>query len=162
YQPVRRLGQGGGGEVWEVKDRIGGASLALKVLAQDAGEHEWTALVREATALSGLEGLGVPHVVAFGSLPDSKRRYMVRELVEGQSLEDVLDEEEGADWLEPLAQAAEQLTVLHRSGLLHGDIKPANVIVGSNGRGTLVDLGLAAPWREGGTFARGLTPKYAA
>src|SRR5690349_10362559 len=124
YQPVRRLGQGGGGEVWEVTDQIRGESLALKVLAHDAGEHEWTALVREATALSGLEGLGVPHVVAFGSLPD-KRRYMVRAMVEGQSLEDVLDDEDGPDWLEPLAQAAEQLTVLHRSGIFHGDIKPA-------------------------------------
>jgi serine/threonine-protein kinase PknK len=46
--------------------------------------------------------------------------------------------------------------------LLHGDVKPANVIVGEGGKATLVDLGFAAPWREGGTAARGLTPKYAA
>ena len=63
--------------------------LALKVLASDAGEAEVDALVREAMALCGLEGLGVPRVVAFGALPDG-RRYMVRELVEGESLEDVL------------------------------------------------------------------------
>ena len=162
YEPVRRLGSGGGGEVWAVRDRVNERVLALKVLAEDAGESEVMALVREAISLSGLEGLGVPHVVAFGALPESGRRYMVRELVEGQSLEDVMDTERGVDWLEPLAQAAEQLTVLHRAGLLHGDIKPANVIVGEHGKGTLVDLGLAAPWREGGTLARGLTPKYAA
>ncbi len=161
YQPVRRLGQGGGGEVWEVKDKVKERALALKVLATNAGENEVMALVREASALSGLEGLGVPHVVAFGSLPDG-RRFLVREMVEGTSLEDVLDDENGPDWLEPLAQASEQLTVLHRSGLLHGDVKPANVIVGALGKGTLVDLGLAAPWREGGTLARGLTPRYAA
>jgi serine/threonine-protein kinase PknK len=161
YEPIRRLGQGGGGEVWAVRDRVTGDVLALKVLAAGAGEHEVKALVREAIALSGLEGLGLPRVVAFGSLEDG-RRYMLRDLVVGQSLEDVLDDDDGPPWLEPLARASEQLTVLHRAGLLHGDIKPANVIVGEGGAGTLVDLGLAAPWREGGTLAQGLTPKFAA
>src|SRR5271168_4203248 len=91
YEPLRRLGQGGGGEVWAVRDRVHGKVLALKVLAADAGEGEGMALVREAMALSGLEGLGVPRVVAFGALRDG-RRYLVRELVLGQSLDDVLHE----------------------------------------------------------------------
>ena len=161
YEPIRRLGQGGGGEVWAVRDKINGRVLALKVLAKDAGDAEVMALVREAMALSGLEGLGVPQVVAFGTLSDH-RRFMVRELVEGDSLEDVLEDDDGPSWIAPLASACAQLTVVHRAGLLHGDIKPANIIVGAGGEGTLVDLGLAAPWREGGTLAQGLTPKYAA
>ncbi|HEY8074855.1 MAG TPA: protein kinase, partial [Labilithrix sp.] len=161
YAPLARLGKGGGGEVWAVTDKVTGAELAFKVLAEDAGESEVLALVREAVTLSGLEGLGVPRVLAFGALPGSKRRYLVRELVAGRSLEEVLDRGKG-EWLRPLARAADQLTVLHRAGLLHGDIKPANVIVGDDGMGTLVDLGLATPWREGGARARGLTPKYAA
>src|SRR5689334_8264644 len=166
YESLQRLGQGGGGEVWAVRDRVSGQTYALKVLAKDAGELELAALVREAVTLSGLEGLGVPRVLAFGSLAGG-RRYMVRELVEGRSLDEMFDLSRlgGADsreWLEPLAHAADQLTALHRAGLLHGDVKPANVIVGPSRRGTLVDLGLAAPWREGGTLARGLTPKYAA
>lgn len=161
YEPVARLGKGGGGEVWAVRDRVTGRELALKVLAEDAGEGEVMALVREAVTLSGLEGLGVPRVVAFGRLPASMRRFLVRELVDGRSLEDVITND-GGPWLPPLASAADQLTVLHRAGLLHGDIKPANVIVGKDGTGTLVDLGLATPWREGGARAKGLTPKYAA
>jgi transcriptional regulator with GAF, ATPase, and Fis domain len=166
YEAVARLGKGGGGEVWAVRDRVTAAVLALKVLAEDAGEAEVMALVREAVTLSGLEGLGVPRVVAFGSLPGiggklTTRRFLVRELVDGKSLEDVMESGEG-EWLRPVACAADQLTVLHRAGLFHGDIKPANVIVGDDGTGTLVDLGLATPWREGGSRAKGLTPKYAA
>jgi serine/threonine-protein kinase PknK len=166
YEPQRRLGAGGGGEVWAVRDRVSGRVLALKVLSRDAGEAEIDALVQEAVALSGLEGLGVPRVIAFGALKDG-RRYMVRELVDGRSLEEVLHAEGEAaasseGWVASIASACDQLTVVHRSGLLHGDVKPANIIVGADGRGTLVDLGLAAPWREGGAVARGLTPKYAA
>lgn len=160
YEPVQRLGAGGGGEVWSVRDRVSGRELALKVLSSDAGPAEIDALVREAVALSGLEGLGVPRVMAFGALPDG-RRYMVREMVVGRSLDEALQHEDGP-WLEPIATACDQLTVVHRAGLLHGDLKPANIIVGQGGRGTLVDLGLAAPWREGGSRAQGLTPKYAA
>ena len=163
YEPVSRLGRGGGGEVWAVRDRHTGGSFALKVLAEGASEREMAALVREAVALSGLEGLGVPRVIGFGRLPGSGRPYMVRELVEGRSLEQLV--QQGGDsqrMLEALALAADQLTVLHRAGLLHGDVKPANIIVQPGGEATLVDLGLAAPWREGGAPAEGLTPKYAA
>jgi transcriptional regulator with GAF, ATPase, and Fis domain len=161
YEPTHRLGAGGGGEVWRVRDRVNGQAMAFKVLAPGAGEAEVEALVREAIALSGLEGLGVPRVVAFGTLRDG-RRYMVRELVEGRSLEEILRDGEGGDWLEAIATACDQLTVIHRAGLLHGDVKPANIIVAPDGRGTLVDLGLSQPWREGGVVAQGITPKYAA
>ncbi len=160
YAPLFQLGRGGGGEVWAVEDRLTGDKLALKLLAEDASPGEVDALIREATALSGLEGLGVPRIFAFGAV-GGQRRYLVRELVPGTSLEGVLRRKEGP-WLAPLLCAADQLTVLHRTGLLHGDVKPANVIVGEDGTGTLVDLGLAMPWREGGVLPSGLTPKYAA
>src|SRR5258708_7874412 len=108
YEALHRLGQGGGGEVWAVRDLVTGQTCALKVLAKDAGELELVALVREAVALSGLEGLGVPRVLAFGALED-KRRYMVRELVEGRSLEEIFDEaamgSDAREWLPAPAPA---------------------------------------------------------
>jgi serine/threonine-protein kinase PknK len=163
YEPIRRLGRGGGGEVWAVRDRSSGRAYAFKLLAEEASEREMAALVREAVALSGLEGLGLPRVVRFGRLLGSGRPYLVREIVEGESLEVLLARgTEARAALEILARAADQLTVLHRAGLLHGDVKPANIIVEPEGSVVFVDLGLAAPWREGGAFAEGLTPRYAA
>ena len=162
YEPLAQLGKGGGGEVWAVRDRHSGRKYALKVLAEEASEREMSALVREAVALSGLEGLGVPRVVRFGRLPRSGRAFLVRELVEGQSLEEVMDEGASLRALNALARAADQLTVLHRAGLFHGDVKPANIVVELGGRATFVDLGLAAPFRDGGSQAEGLTPRYAA
>lgn len=163
YEPLACLGQGGGGQVWAVRDRLNGDRYALKVLFDGATENEMAALVREAVALSGLEGLGVPRVVRFGRLPRDGRPFMVRELVDGESLETLMQQADRfEDVLHAIARAADQLTVLHRAGLLHGDVKPANVIVQDRHRATVVDLGLAAPWREGGTRPQGLTPRYAA
>src|SRR4051812_6447365 len=90
YEPISTLGKGGGGEVWSVRDRITERVVALKALGEDADEREMLALVREAVALSGLEGLGVPRVLRFGRMPKSKRSYLVRELVEGDSLAELM------------------------------------------------------------------------
>lgn len=163
FEPLERLGKGGGGEVWSARDRVSGQVVALKLLRDSADAPEMLALVREATVLSGVEGLGVPRVVHFGRLPRSGRAYMVRELVQGKSLADLL--ETGGEpqlCLSAVAQAADLITRLHRALLLHGDIKPANIIVGDDGKATLVDLGLAAHWQEGGAKPEGLTPRYAA
>lgn len=153
--------------MWSAKDRLTGAVVALKILSEEASEVELLALVREAVALSGLEGLGVPRVLRFGRfLPSGdrsiRRAYMARELVEGESLSDKLrSPDEARASLGAVADAAFALTVLHRAGLLHGDMKPANIIVGPAGA-TLVDLGLAAAFIEGGARPLGLSPRYAA
>ncbi|AUX39193.1 protein kinase [Sorangium cellulosum] len=163
YEPIGTLGKGGGGEVWAVRDRITGKTVALKTLGEDGDEPEVLALVREAAALSGVEGLGVPRVLRFGRLPGSGRPFMVRELVEGMSLADLLARRgDLTKNLEAIADAADQLTRLHRALVLHGDVKPANIVVGEGGRATLVDLGLSAPFRDDGSRPVGITPRYAA
>jgi len=165
YEAVERLGKGGGGEVWSIRDRLTGKLLALKTLSASADERETEALVREAVALSGLEGLGVPRALRFGRLPRSKRPYMIRELVQGKSLASrLLEKPAGFEQaaLGAIVRVAAQLTLLHRAGLLHGDVKPANIIVGNGGEATLVDLGLVAAFREKGETPLGLTLLYAA
>jgi len=162
YQALSKLGSGGGGEVWAVLDRPSGNRYALKILSEEASAAEMEALVRETLALSGLEGLGFPRVLQFGRLSDG-RPYMVRELLPGRSLQDLIAEQKDVNLvLTALVGAAHQVTLVHRAGFFHGDIKPANIIVDPAGPATLVDLGLAAPWQDGSSQARGLTPKYAA
>lgn len=154
------LGRGGGGEVWAARDRASGSRVALKVLHQSGGAAEAEGLIRETIALSGLEGLGFPRVLMVGRTPDG-RLYLARELVDGESLEKVA-EDDPRRALSLLCSVADVLTVVHRAGLLHGDVKPANVIVRPTGDVALVDLGLAAALREGGEPSAGLTPHFAA
>jgi transcriptional regulator with GAF, ATPase, and Fis domain len=164
YEAIEPLGKGGGGEVWAVRDRVTGRSLAWKTLGERASLDETRALVREATALGGLDGLGSPRVVAFGQTPTTRRPFLVRELVTGESLASLLSRGESAApiALRAVLQAAEKLTVLHRAQLLHGDVKPANIIVAPDGTATWVDLGLVTPLVEGGVRPLGLTVLYAA
>jgi transcriptional regulator with GAF, ATPase, and Fis domain/tetratricopeptide (TPR) repeat protein len=173
YEPVRQLGAGGGGEVWTVRDRIDGRQLALKALSHEVASRdpsdgssasEVAALVREATILldlSSSHGTSLPKVERFGRLADG-RPYLVRELVEGVSLAGFI--QKGGPVIgaaRALLGAAGQLTQLHRAGMLHGDVKPANLIVRPDGTATLVDLGLATAWGPMGARPEGLTPRYA-
>ncbi|MFI5297338.1 MAG: tetratricopeptide repeat protein, partial [Polyangiales bacterium] len=168
YEPIRRLGAGGGGEVYEVRDRVDGRRLALKALAvadDGTSQHEIAALVREATTLMDLSassGMALPRVERFGRLADG-RPYLVREMVDGQSLAAFIEKKGSlVGAAKALQGAAMQLTQLHRAGLLHGDIKPANLIVRPDGSAALVDLGLATKWGPSGATPEGLTPRYAA
>lgn len=160
YELVRLLGRGGGGEVWAARDRATGAEVAIKALHSGYHQAEADALIRETTTLSGLEGLGFPRVLHLGRGSDG-RLFLVREMVDGESLDHV-QEKEPRRALSLLCAAATILTVVHRAGLLHGDIKPANLIVRPDGSVALVDLGLATAFREGGQSSVGLTPHYAA
>jgi serine/threonine-protein kinase PknK len=172
YELRERLGGGGGGEVWSAHDRLSGFEVAVKLLPADAGKHELDALVREATMLSALEGLGVPRVVAFGKIRGQSTRFLVREMVPGISLEEhaakcasqrsTQSRDSAPSWIRAWLDVAQQLTTLHRAGILHGDIKPANIVVRPDGSGTLVDLGLAVPLMDQGSLPKGLTPKFAA
>ena len=163
YRAVRQLGKGGSGEVWEVEDRASGQALALKVLARNADRSEILSLVREASALTGLEGLGLPRVLRYGVL-SSGQTFIVRELVVGKSLRELLEarEVDARALVRALVDTSAQLAEIHRAGLLHGDLKPGNIVVDPSGRGLLVDLGLSAPFLDAGTAALGLTPDYAA
>ncbi len=160
FELLRPLGRGGGGEVWAARDRATGDEVAIKALHTGFHPSEAEALIRETTMLSGLEGLGFPKVLQLGRAADG-RLFLIRELVQGESFDEV-QRRDPRRALSLLYSAAAALTVVHRAGLLHGDIKPANLIVRPDGEVALVDLGLATALREGGDNTVGLTPHFAA
>jgi len=160
FEPLHLLGHGGGGAVWAARDRATGREVAIKLLHRGGGPAEADALIRETIALSGLEGLGLPRLLRLGRTEDG-RPYLIRELIAGEGLDGVSVDQPGRVPL-LLCQVADALTVVHRAGLLHGDVKPANVIVREGGGVSLVDLGLATALRQGSGLTAGLTPHFAA
>ncbi|HSC86899.1 MAG TPA: sigma 54-interacting transcriptional regulator, partial [Polyangiaceae bacterium] len=158
YEITAPLGQGGGGVVFAARDACTGAAVAVKRLRALSGAGELEALLTEATSLSALEGLGLPRMLALGR-DASGQLYVVRELIEGQSLDELAREQPGRA-LSLLPTLADALTVLHRAGLLHGDVKPQNAIARPDGSVAWVDLGFTA--RASTERLRGYTEHYAA
>ena len=145
YEIVRPLGAGGMGEVYRAKDLRLGRDIALKVLPETlARDTEHLArFEREARTVAGLNH---PNIVTLFSVEDDdKIRFLTMELVEGQSLADLVTP--GglplARVLEMAIAIADALTAAHERGVVHRDLKPANVMVTREGRVKVLDFGLA-------------------
>src|SRR2546427_5298259 len=142
YEIVAPLGAGGMGEVHRARDTRLGRDVALKVLptnvAADSGRL--ARFEREARTVAGLNH---PNIVTLFSVEDEDGiRFLTMELVEGQSLADLV--EPGGL---PLARAlglaiaiADALSAAHERGVVHRDLKPANVMVTRDGRGHVLDV----------------------
>ena len=142
----RELGRGGFGVVHLAQDDAHGRQVAVKTLIGALDEGARRRFDRERRAMGTLSGhpnIGVVHTSGFD---DAGQAYIVMEHLSGGSLEDRLERgpmpvSEVVDIGEALADA---LHTAHRSGVLHLDIKPANVLYSSFGRPKLVDFGIAA------------------
>ncbi|MFE1784528.1 protein kinase [Streptomyces sp. NPDC059506] len=150
YEPVGLLGRGGMGEVWEARDRELGRRVAVKILAprgRGAGsEAARRRFLREARVTAGLRHRGVPVVHDTGRLGDG-RPYLVMELVEGRTLSAVLEEEGPfpvARAADVAVQVADVLAHAHRSGVVHRDLTPSNVMIMPDGTVKVLDFGIAA------------------
>ena len=149
YRLVERLGSGGMSVVWRADDNVLGREVAIKVLsAALAGQPELQRQIRaEARAAARLRHANVVAVYDYGELTDAGRlqSYVVMELVDGRSLADLLTGGSIPWQLAVLvgAQVAAALTAAHADGIVHRDVKPANVMVTGTGV-KLVDFGISA------------------
>jgi hypothetical protein len=138
------LGRGGMGTVYEATDVDMSRPVALKLLRGElAADPEFVQRFRrEGKAQAGLEH---PHVVAVYEPGESDLgMYLAMQLVRGPTLAAILvaGELPSDRALRLLRQVAEALDAAHAAGLVHRDVKPKNVLVGSNDHAYLADFGL--------------------
>jgi serine/threonine protein kinase/tetratricopeptide (TPR) repeat protein len=144
YQIESELGRGGNGIVYRAKDPTLARIIALKVLIA-SGSQSPRQLIAEARAAAGLNHPHICTIYEAGELTGGDARgYIAMEYIEGVPLSVRLGPGPlpFADTFAIVTQVAEALAHAHSRGIVHGDLKPANVIVADSGV-KLLDFGLA-------------------
>jgi predicted Ser/Thr protein kinase len=146
YEVGRLLGAGGMAEVFEGRDRLLARRVAIKVpLSQHAHDPEFAQRFRrEAQAAASLSHPGVVAVYDTGS--ENGTHFIVMEYVDGRTLKDVIRAEAPLypdRAAEICADICSALAAAHARGLVHRDVKPANIMLMPDGRVKLMDLGIA-------------------
>jgi len=143
------LGQGGMSRVFRVKDRALGRQIALKLMRQELLKEPAAVqrFVQEATITAQLDHPNIPPVYAFAS-EAKKLSCFTMKVLEGVSLQQMI--EKGGTTaqtllasLEVMLRVCDAIAFAHSKGVLHLDLKPANVMVAEHGQIYVVDWGLA-------------------
>ncbi len=153
YRLDRRIATGGMGEVWQATDSVLGREVAVKVLKREYADDP-TFRSRFETEARNAAALHHPNVAAvfdFGERLSGERSgppqpYLVMELVRGQPLSALL---RGGEPMPPdtaadlVGQAADGIAAAHALGIVHRDVKPANLLVTPDGTVKITDFGIA-------------------
>jgi Serine/threonine protein kinase len=169
YLLVEPIGRGGMGVVWRAHDELLDRVVAVKevlyhALSQQDRERFNRRTIREARAAGRLAHPNV--VVVHDVIEEDGRPWIVMQLVPARSLGEVI-KTEGPLPPERVAaigaQVLDALRTAHEAGVLHRDVKPENVLLGTNGRVVLTDFGIATMTQETGLTVTGAitgTPAY--
>jgi serine/threonine protein kinase len=146
YQLLERLGQGAMGTVYKARQMSMNRLVAVKVLhPRLAANPEFLQrLTREAHLAARLSHNNIIQAIDVGSA--GPLHYFVMELVEGKTIREILETGkvyEEREAVEIILQIAQALQHAHRRGLIHRDVKPANIVLTPEGIAKLADLGMA-------------------
>ncbi|MBZ5738214.1 serine/threonine-protein kinase [Nocardioides mangrovi] len=173
YRLDSRLATGGMGEVWRATDTVLGREVAVKLLkleyADDAAFR--VRFESEAQHAASLHHRNIASVYDYGEAPAADgsgvvRPFLVMELVEGQPLSALMRPNVPMDPVavrELLAQAADGLGAAHGAGIVHRDVKPANLLVTPDRQVKVTDFGIARAAEGVGLTSTGEvmgTPQY--
>lgn len=151
YEVVRELGKGAMGIVYLAKDPLIGRLVALKTIRSSAGTdddeaHEFQQrFVREAQAAGILSHPSIVTVHDIGQDAESATSFIAMEYVEGPNLKEILSQGKALTFeqiAELVAQVADALDYAHSKGIVHRDVKPANIIMLGD-RTKITDFGIA-------------------
>jgi hypothetical protein len=153
YRLDDRIATGGMGEVWRATDTVLDRQVAVKVLKPEYADDPSfrSRFEAEARHAAALHHPNVASVFDFGELPPDDgsgvpRPYLVMELVPGRPLSQLLrgDEPMPPETAADIgAQAADALAAAHALGIVHRDVKPANLLVTPSGQVKITDFGIA-------------------
>ncbi len=160
YVILEKLGEGGQGSVFRAFDNARQKVVAFKKL-KAKGAASLEALAREVRSANAAAIPNVARMIACGTEEDGSL-YMVQEFVNGKSLRALmLAGEKPAVLLQHLAAVAQILNAIHAKGVVHGDVKPENILVTAEGKTVLVDFGLARVASRDRAALSGATAHYA-
>lgn len=146
YELIERIGSGGMAEVWTAVDHSLARRVAVKMLHQHLAADP-SVLIRFRSEAQSAARLTHPAIVAiYDTVTTSDTDAIVMELVGGRDLRSILDERPtlaAIDAVEVGIQLAGALGHAHQNGIIHRDVKPANILVRADRRVKLSDFGIA-------------------
>lgn len=163
YRVGGLIGTGGMARVYRGTDEVLDRPVAVKLLRPELAEDEHFVRRFEREASYGA-AVGHPGVATvFDAGREDGRRFIVMEFVSGRTLEELLQEQTvlSADYAAKIAvRVCAALDEAHRRGLVHGDIKPSNLVLTASGQLRLIDFGsaMAAGADPGGDPVLGTLP----
>ncbi|MGH3132405.1 MAG: serine/threonine-protein kinase [Gaiellaceae bacterium] len=147
YSSATLIARGGMGEVYRATDTVLERKVAVKLLSQrHASEPEVRARFRR-EALAAARLSGTPHLITVFDVGEYRKQpYLVMEFLDGGSVDDRLREGPvpPGQALEWLAQAGQALDRAHAQGVVHRDVKPANLLLDRHGSICVTDFGIAS------------------
>lgn len=151
YEIQAELGRGGFGRVFRAFDPTVGRLVAIKILSSEAGTVMLTRFRNEAMAAGNLRHENIVTIYEFGE--ENEAPFIAMEYLEGEDLQETIRSGRKLTLLEKIeimTQAAAGLECAHRNGVVHRDVKPANIRLLRDGRVKILDFGIARLIRDDG------------